>query len=120
MTMDLKLNAGHDLAVEKTSAVLVDGAARIRQQVKVTLLTWLGEYFLDTTFGVPYLESILVKKPSRTEIEAVLRSRINDVPGVSRVNTMQLTIDRERRSLQVVFEASTLEGLIADTINLSE
>jgi len=120
VSLDLKLNAGHDLAVEQTKGVLVDGAARIKQQITVTLLTWLGEYFLDTTFGVPYLESILVKRPSRTEIEAVLRSRINDVPGVSRVNSMQLTIDRGRRSLQVIFEASTLEGLVADTITLSE
>lgn len=120
MTMDLKLSGVHDLAVESSNGVLVDGAARVKQQIKVTLKTWLGEYFLDTTFGVPYLESILVKSPSRTEIEAVLRNRINDVPGVTRVTSMQLDIDRERRQLQVAFKAATDEGLIADTIILSE
>lgn len=120
MTMDLKLNGAHDLAVEAGNGVLVDGAARVKQQIRVTLQTWLGEYFLDTTFGVPYLESILVKRPSRTEIESILRNRINDVPGVSRVTSMQLDIDRQRRSLSVVFQASTDEGVIADTIIISE
>ncbi|HEL5025741.1 TPA: hypothetical protein UOA81_000910 [Stenotrophomonas maltophilia] len=118
MSLDLKLNAAHDLAVEQTKGVLVDGAARIKQQIRVTLMTWFGEYFLDTTFGVPYLESILVKRPNRSEIEAVLRQRINDVPDVNAVTSMLLNIDRERRQLEVRFQASTDDGLIADTITL--
>ncbi|HFF6216699.1 hypothetical protein [Stenotrophomonas maltophilia] len=118
MSLDLKLNAAHDLAVDGTNVVLVDGASRVRQQIKVTLMTWFGEYFLDVTFGVPYLESILVKRPNRSEIEAVLRQRINDVPGVTGVTSMQLNIDRERRQLEVSFQANTDEGLIADTITL--
>ncbi|PZT35153.1 hypothetical protein A7X93_00680 [Stenotrophomonas maltophilia] len=118
MSLDLKLNAVHDLAVDGTNVVLVDGASRVRQQVKVTLMTRFGEYFLDVTFGVPYLESILVKRPNRSEIEAVLRQRINDVPGVTGVTRMQLNIDRERRQLEVSFQANTDEGLIADTITL--
>ncbi len=118
MSLDLKLNAGHDLALDGGNAVLVDGAARVKQQIRVTLLTWLGEYFLDTTFGVPFLESILVKRPNRNEIEAVLRQRINAVPGVTGVTRMQLDIERQRRTLAVSFEANTDEGLVADTITL--
>ncbi|MDT3454619.1 hypothetical protein ROV80_05090 [Stenotrophomonas pavanii] len=118
MTFDLKLSPMHDLALAGTEVVLVGGVARVKQQIKVTLMTWFGEYFLDVTFGVPYLESILVKNPNRSEIEAVLRKRINDVPGVNAVSSMQLNIDRERRQLEVTFQASTDEGLVADTITL--
>jgi len=118
VSIDLKLNAGHDLALDSTCVVLVDGAARVRQQIKVTLLTWLGEYFLDVTFGVPYLESILVKRPNRAEVESVLRQRITAVPGVLRVTRMDIQIDREARQLRVDFQAATSEGLVTDLITL--
>lgn len=120
MTLDLKLTSAQDLALEDGNAVLVDGASRVRQQIGVTLRTWLGEYFLDTGFGVPYLESILVKSPNRAEIETVLRARINDVPGVSQVTAMSVDIDRQARSVSVNFTASTGEGLVSDVIILSE
>lgn len=120
MSLDLKLNPLHDLSIEDRNLVIVDGAAQVRQQIKISLMTWLGEYFLDDTFGVPYLESILVKSPSRNEIESVLRARINDVPGVDRVIGMTLDIDRQRRTLAVSFTASTPEGLVRDVVTITE
>lgn len=102
-THDLKINRAGDL-------LLVDGAARVAQQVKVTLLTFLGEWFLDTDFGVPYIESILVKNPKMAAINAILRARIIDVPGVNRILTLTPTFDRPARALRVSFEIDTTYG----------
>src|SRR5690606_18024423 len=113
MSLDLKLADDHDLALSSAGdARLLDGAERIAQQIKVTLLTFLGEWFLDTDFGVPYLEQVLIKAPQRAQLEAVFRARIADVPGVRGVRRLDLQIERALRRLRVEFEAETDEGIV--------
>ncbi|MFY1894735.1 hypothetical protein ACOTCN_12180 [Achromobacter xylosoxidans] len=73
MTIDLALSDNHDLALDLVGrASLIDGAAKVAQQIKVTLLAFLGEWFLDTSFGVPYFEEVLVKTPTRVEVQSPL------------------------------------------------
>ncbi|CAB3911913.1 hypothetical protein LMG3410_04878 [Achromobacter aegrifaciens] len=119
MSLDLALAEDGDLALDLLGrARLIGGADRVGQQVKVTLLAFLGEWFLDTTFGVPYFEEILVKNPDRSTIEAVLRARILDVPGVTRVGRLDLDVDRTARTLRVAFEAESAEGRAKDVVTL--
>ena len=115
MSIDIKLDPlTHDIALSKTNdLVLIDGAERIRQQVKVTLLTFFGEWFLDTTFGVPYFEVVLIKNPRRAEIENVLRQRVRDVPGVSAVPNVEIEIDAAARQGRITLaDIETEEGLV--------
>jgi len=119
MSVDLALAEDHDLALDLLGrTALVGGARRVRQQVKVTLMTFLGEWFLDTSFGVPYFEQILLKTPDRTSIEVVLRARILAVPGVVRVRRLDLQVDAVQRALRVNFEAETAAALVADSVVL--
>lgn len=119
MSIDLALTLdGHDLRLSPgRDLVLIDGAQRIRQQIKVTLLTFLGEWFLDTDFGVPYLESVLVKAPPRAQLEAIFRARISDVPGVLGVRRLELRIDRPARILQIDFEVDSDEGVVSGNVS---
>lgn len=115
MSIDIKLDPlTHDIALSKANdLVLIDGAERIRQQIKVTLLTFFGEWFLDTTFGVPYFEVILIKNPRRAEIENVLRQKVRDVPGVSAVPSVEIEIDAATRQGRITLEGiETEEGLV--------
>jgi hypothetical protein len=126
---DLALSrADHDLvfralpsgtaAPPKYEIVLMDTADRVAQQIKINLLAFLGEWFLDVTFGVPYLESILVKNPRMTAIETILRSHITSVPDVISCDTLSLAWDRKVRSLMVTFTASTNLGPIKESYKL--
>jgi hypothetical protein len=113
MSIDIKLDPmTHDLALSKTNdLVLIDGAERIAQQIKVTLLTFFGEWFLDTTFGVPYLEIILIKNPNRAEIENIIRQKVRAVPGVFAVPTVQIEIEAETRRGRITLpDIDTKEG----------
>ena len=115
MSQDLRLDPiTHDISLSKTAdMILIDGAERVRQQIKVTLLTFFGEWFLDTTFGVPYLEYILIKNPSRANIENILRQKIMDVPDVTGVPTVNIQIDAQTRRAQFEFpDIETTEGII--------
>lgn len=113
MSYDIALNIDtHDLRIAPNGDIMLqDGADRVAQQVKVTLLTFLGEWFLDTTFGIPYLEDIYVKNPRWGPINTILRQRILAVPGVLRVTRLDLEFDRKARELTVLFLADTPYGI---------
>lgn len=114
MSYDIQLDREtHDLVIDADTGdiQLLDNARRIAQQIKVTLLAFLGEWFLDTSFGVPYLDEIMVKNPRIGTLQAIFRAKIIDVPGVTRVRRLTFDMNRATRALSVSFEAETLEGL---------
>lgn len=110
MSYDIALDKSHDLHLKDADLLIIGAAKRVAQQVKVTLLTFEEEWFLDTAFGVPYLDKILVKRPRRQEIETILRERIKDVPGVSGVAEMKLLIDHPLRRFAAELKINTPEG----------
>lgn len=121
MTLDLALSADHDLDLDLLGrTAFVEGADRIAQQIKTTLLAFLGEWFLDTTFGVPHFEDVLVKAPDRAGIEAVFRARIRAVPGVARVRGLDLQIERQLRVLRVAYEVDTAAGRLERVVELRQ
>ena len=57
LAYDIALNiAKNDLVIKNNDLILIDNTERVAQQVLITLRFWLGEWFLDTREGVPYLE----------------------------------------------------------------
>ena len=65
----------------------INGADKVAQQIKINLLSLLGEWFLDIRYGVPYLEEILVKNPRLSTVETILRNHIGSVPDVIRIDS---------------------------------
>jgi len=119
MALDLALSPDRDLDLDLLGrASFVEGADRIAQQINTTLLAFMGEWFLDTTFGVPYFEDILVKSPDRSGIEAIFRARIRAVPGVTQVSAMQLQLERQLRVLRVTYQADTTFGRLERVVLL--
>lgn len=95
---------------------LLDGAARVAQAVGIRLRTWLGEWFLDTSHGVPYLEDVLGKTKSPELAEAILREQILSVAGVRSIINFSLTIDPQTRLATIRFEADSAEGLVRGSV----
>jgi hypothetical protein len=129
LTYDLALGrSGHDLVFEKLpvgfagqqryAVKAIAGADQVAQQIKMTLLTFLGEWFLDIGFGVPYLEEILIKNPRLTSVESILRAKIKAVPDVEKITDFAMEFNRRYRTLRVDFTAHTLLGAISDSVTL--
>lgn len=114
MAYDLALNAKtHDIVITADSDVIfIDNAERVAQQIKIQLLTMLGEWFLDTTHGVPYLEYILVKNPNFELIRQIFKEQIRNVDDVEAVNSIDLDYNAQERKLIVEYTASTSYGLV--------
>ena len=110
---DLALNvAAWDLVFHNNDLLLIDNAERIGQQIKITLLFWFEEWFLDTTQGIPYLQNICIKNPNLQHIRQIFRNAILSVPGVDSVSELTLNVDARTRILEVVYTANTSEGLL--------
>lgn len=110
--IDLKLDANHDLALENLDLVLVDQAEQVRQQLLIKLKLWVGEWFLDTEFGTPYLQQILGKQLTLSGAVAAMRASIMEVEGVQSLTEFNYNFDRAARTLRVQFVANTPFGLV--------
>lgn len=90
---------------------LVEGDEMIAQRIAIRLKFWLGEWFLDTRQGVPYIERVLVAAPDLAVIRALFMRVIKSTPGVARVEDLTLRRDREARRLYVEnFRAVLVSG----------
>ena len=113
MAYDLAENiATGDLLLQNNDLMIIDNAERVAQQILITLRFWLGEWFLDTTQGIPYLEYILIKNPNENHIRQILSEAILSVEGVQAVDEMTLDFDAKNRRLYVEYSASTDYGLL--------
>lgn len=116
---DLALDPiSRDLILKAGSPVAHAGPAEVAQSVGIRLRAFLGDWFLDTTHGVPYRESILGKVPRPEIVEALLRAQILDVRGIVGIEAFDLTIDKPTRRADVRFTARTTAG-IAVTVRVT-
>ena len=113
---DLKLDSQHDLLIRNGQLVLVDGVNQTAQQIKIALLTFLGEWFMDTSVGLPWFEQNLIKQPEKAKVENIFRKKVLEVKDVLRVIEMSLEVERQSRALIVSFKAETSNGLISDKV----
>lgn len=113
MAYDLAMDVStSDLIVQGGDLVIVDNAERVAQQVLITLREWLGEWFLKTSDGIPYLEYILVKNPNEAHIRQILTQAIESVEGVKDVTELEFAFNHVLRTLAVAYEIDTDYGLI--------
>jgi len=106
---NLKLDSSHDIIIGR-GTTKVDGDEFTVQLVKCRLLLTLGEWELDSTLGVPWIQDILVNDPDSSLIKGVLRDTILNTPKVASVSTLDMSINRTTRALQVAFTARTESG----------
>lgn len=112
---DLKLDlTTHDLAVEDYDLQIIDENDRIRQQLKVHLLTAQGEWYLNISHGVPYFEDIWRKAVDRALIEDVFKSEIVKVDDITEITSFNMELDSVNRILDLTFSVKTTFGRIDD------
>jgi hypothetical protein len=109
----------HDLTFAAFDLGLVNDADRVVQQIKIRLLFFFGEWFLDTRRGVPYFEDILKKSPDRVIVEGAFREQIETTPDVQTVDELTLDYNNATRLLSVAFRVTTTFGTADGTLPIS-
>lgn len=116
MYIQLDLNPAsqtyNDLLIQNNDLVLVDGLSAIKQDILQRLRFYLGEWFLDTTKGVPYFQQILIKNPDQSKIDAIFINTILNTPGVITLTAYSFDLDSVNRILNIKFTAQTTSGTV--------
>ncbi|HBV39217.1 MAG TPA: hypothetical protein DEF05_05915 [Erwinia sp.] len=91
------------------SAFLVNSPECVAQAIKTRLQLWYGQWFLDTTEGTPWLQSLTGRQNS-TAAEMVLRQRILATQGVKSILSFNTTFDSSSRRAIFTVTVETLYG----------
>jgi hypothetical protein len=99
-----------DLNTDTGLAERITGADYARQKIRQRLLFIMGEWFLDTRKGMPWFEEILIKNPDLSLVQARVRDCILGVPGMTRVDAVEVRWDRAERNLALAYHATYETG----------
>lgn len=88
----------------------ISGRDEIAQTIKTRLALFLGEYFRNIQEGTPWYEQILGKFVSLDTVEAVLRARIANTPGVIRLTSFSTDFDLDARKYSLTAGVLTQYG----------
>lgn len=120
--MDLLLSPEHDilwnngpLTKEYTTQPYTQTVA---QRLKIRLLTFSGEWFWDTSYGVPWYQRLLgQKQTSKSAIDLIFSQKILEEPGVKEIVTFNSTFSNRIYSL--TFSVRVVDGSVTDTISIN-
>lgn len=110
--IDFRLIDGKLLTDKSGNFKLVDGAERVRQQVEFRLSLFRGEWFLDSEFGTPYLESVLGKQVTINAALSTIKTEILGVEGVTKIEDFSYQLNRQTRLLTINCSLQTDYGLV--------
>lgn len=95
---------------------LVNSPEAVAQAIKTRFMLWYGQWFLDTTEGTPWIQSVLGKQKPDT-YNLAIRRRILETQGVSAITEFNTEVDGRTR--RVTFTA-TVETIYGTTTVTSE
>lgn len=117
---DILLTADGDIDVSKQDLQLTSGIDAVMQSVRIRLQFFMGEWFLDTTQGVPYFQQVLVKNPDLNALASIFRNVVLGTPGIKSLTQFSLDHDRQARTLSVTMAGVADFGAFdAQTVVLS-
>ena len=110
--MDLALNGSGDIDIDNADIYVVENTDAVAQFLRQKLLMIQPEWFLDESQGMPYLDQLFVKNPSKVVIDSIFQKAILETPGVVELMSLSTTLDGVTRTIRVVFQARTRDGEI--------
>lgn len=116
--MDLLLDRDtHDMVfVNGATPVTQDRRDVVAQRLKIKLMTFLGEWFLDQDIGVPYFQRIFAKQSSRASVDAIFQQQILTTEGVVQILEYNSSLESSTRTFSFTFRVLTEDGSATDTI----
>jgi hypothetical protein len=105
------------MTADPTTGILAfaDSKDYVLQKIKSRLKFMLGEWFYDTTLGVPWFEQVLIKNPNLQLIQHLISNVIAAVPGITSVTTVEIAFEPSTRTLAIAYAA-----VYQDAVQVSE
>ena len=119
--MDLLLDRdSHDMVfINGACPVTQEKRDIVAQRLKITLATFLGEWFLDEDLGVPYVQRIFGKQPDLKSVDVIFQTKILETFEVSSILSYYSTLDYSTRVFSVTFQVRCTNGQDTDPVTLN-
>lgn len=113
---DLKLGSDNDLIMDDGDLVLTTTRTEIAAQtLGITLKTYRGEWFLNTNFGVPYLQEIIGVARKKDIVDRIFLAEIARNIYIDTINSYKSSYDRDQR----YYNMDVVVTVGADTVTTS-
>jgi|SRR5690554_85986 len=80
----------------------------VAQRLRIRLLTFMGEWFADVNYGIPYYQRILARKPTKSAVDQIFQQAILAEEGVREITYYESSLSG--RAYSVKFRVKTREG----------
>ncbi len=113
-----------DILLDKSGDIALDAEGDITladspvQAVMIKVRWFFNEWVFDPEKGIPYYDSVLVKKPDIEGIKKMLTRQIMEVDTVVEVSDMQISVRAAGREAEVRFRFRTNEGTYFEEVVL--
>lgn len=106
-----------DRVLRDDDFAFVSGIRAIKQEIEIRLRTFAGEWFLDTTAGMPWLS--LPKPADLDEVRASVRGELLAVEGVQSVDALHASYEAATRRLRVEWTITASLGDLRGEMTVS-
>lgn len=119
--MDLLLDpVTHDVIfVNGETTVTQKPADIVAQRLKITLYTFLGEWFLNLDTGMPYFQQILNKVRNKSTVDVIFQTVISKDPDVIEIISYESDMNSATRGFYMEFAVRVSDGTITPPINIT-
>lgn len=104
--------------INGTTPVTYENRLTVAQRLKIKLMTFKNEWFLDTSIGMPYFQQILKRGVSKTTIDVIFQEAILSEPDVLEIIEFNSIIDTIERSYQLSFKVRTNQNQITNYVDI--
>ncbi len=116
--MDLKHTAS-DIDITNGELSFVTGLDAVRQDIEMTLRTFLEETPYDRSAGVPYLQLIFRKSVTAEAVRFILLEIVLAIDSVTEVLQLDVVLDRATRELTLTGRARALNEELDFTVEVA-
>ncbi|ELM3736993.1 hypothetical protein RYR42_002480 [Edwardsiella piscicida] len=88
---------------------LINSPEAVAQAIKTRFELWYGQWFLDTTTGTPWMQSVLGKQKPET-YNLAIRKHILETRGVKSILSFNTTVNTTTRRVQFTASVDTIYG----------
>ncbi len=117
MAKAIKLTDTNDLDFSTGSLIIIDEKEELAQRIKVSLQTWLGEWFLDNSAGVDWL-TLMERGTNIIKVKTEIQVNILQFEEVTQIQDFKVTFDNASRRFDISGKIFSIFG--NGSINLSE
>lgn len=106
MGISLQLDNDGDVTLDQTkSFILIDSTEELSQKIFITLSIRKSEWFLNTSFGVPWFV-MFEEKYTDAEIISELETIILNIEDVETVDSVEIDRNRATRTATITIKAT--------------